>query len=455
MDQSPANMAAPGRCPEVHSDDVLVARSVWPPFNSDAGYDDISFRAGRGEGTYLEDRRGSLLFDGISGLWNVPLGYSNDPIKEAIRSQLVELPSCSLIVAETDIANRAASLIIHRCEMTGGRVFFTNDGSEAIETAIKMARHHFCAMGRPNKRVILSCRDSYHGMTMGALSVTGVPEDKWQFGSPLPDIYQVASPHDLLVGSSGKFVQAFLEAIRFYGSENIAAIVLEPVFAVAGIIEIPCETLRDISDICRSNGILLVIDEVTTGVYRASSHFLLSASHGVIPDIVVLAKALTNGYVPLGATVAAKHIFESVEQSGAALMHGHTFSGNPLAMAACRAMLSQVAFGESDSVALHLANAAAAHIGKSTAFKGYRLCQAMLGVDLNVDHMNAACVANLAKRIRVACRDEGHIVRPTYGGKTFNFLPMYISGREQIEGLMSSFVAVTESMLGEMCDVPR
>ncbi|NEK79372.1 MAG: aminotransferase class III-fold pyridoxal phosphate-dependent enzyme, partial [Xanthomonas perforans] len=87
-----------------------MARSVWPPFNSDAGYDEISLRVKRGEGAYLEDCRGSLLFDGISGLWNVPLGYSNEIIKEAIRSQLVELPSCSLIVGETEIANEAASL---------------------------------------------------------------------------------------------------------------------------------------------------------------------------------------------------------------------------------------------------------------------------------------------------------------------------------------------------------
>ncbi|WP_170912712.1 aminotransferase class III-fold pyridoxal phosphate-dependent enzyme [Xanthomonas axonopodis] len=434
-----------------------LTRSVWPPFNSDAGYDEISLRIRSGKDAYLEDYYGSLLFDGISGLWNVPLGYSNELVKEAIRSQLVELPSCSLIVGETEIANEAASLILQRCEMEGGRVFFTNDGSEAIESAIKIARHHFYAMGRANKKVILSCRDSYHGMTMGALSVTGIPEDKWQFGSPLPDIYQVASPHDLQSDNPGKFIDEILDAIRFYGKENIAAIVLEPVFAVAGIVGIPPGILKDLSNICRSSEILLIIDEVTTGVYRGSSHFLMSAGHGVIPDIVVLAKALTNGYVPLGATVAAKHIFESVERSGTALMHGHTFSGNPLAMAACRAMLSQVAFGESDSVALHLANATASHMVKSSAIKGFRISQAMLGVDLDFDfkNMTATNVLNLANRMRNACRKKGYVVRPTYGGKTFNFLPMYISSEEQILGLISSFVEVAETMIGELRDASR
>ncbi|WP_161990222.1 aminotransferase class III-fold pyridoxal phosphate-dependent enzyme, partial [Xanthomonas perforans] len=418
MEQRPANKLSSESILEALGTYNQMARSVWPPFNSDAGYDEISLRVKRGEGAYLEDCRGSLLFDGISGLWNVPLGYSNEIIKEAIRSQLVELPSCSLIVGETEIANEAASLILQRCEMDGGRVFFSNDGSEAIESAIKIARHHFYAQGRANKKIILSCRDSYHGMTMGALSVTGISEDKWQFGSPLPDIYQVASPYDLLENDPCKFVYEILNAIRFYGKENIAAIVLEPVFAVAGIVKIPPGTLKDISNICKSNDILLIIDEVTTGVYRGSSHFLFSAGHDVIPDIVVLAKALTNGYVPLGATVAAKHIFDSVERSGVGLMHGHTFSGNPLAMAACRAMLSQVASGESDVVALHLANAATNYIGKSKAFKGFRVSQAMLGVDLDLEleNMTTAGVSNLAKKIRITCREKGYVVRPTYGG---------------------------------------
>jgi adenosylmethionine-8-amino-7-oxononanoate aminotransferase len=429
--------------------------SLIYPFNTRTSFRRIGVAAIRGEGAYLVDESGNRLFDSISGMWNVPLGYSCEPIKRAIARQAEELPAASLIVATNLAAEQFASQLVRAMQvpsLTG--VFLSSGGSEAIESAMKLSRHYFHADGRAAKRIILSMRGSYHGMTFGALAVTGIAEDRWRFGVPLPDVHQVSSPRVLLEHDGlERFIADIEAAIQYFGQANIAAIVIEPVFAVAGMIPVPREVLRRIRALCTEGDIHLIVDEVTTGIYRAGETFLACSAAEVEPDIAVMAKALTNGYLPLGATAINRRIADSVQAESMAFMHGHTFSGNPLACAAANACFQELqtkleVAPASQDLTKCLRRSAQRYLDVNDTITAWRATGGLLGVDIAYpSDADARNISIASLEIRHECRRLGVIVRPTYGSRTFNFVPMYISTEAEIDNMLGVFSAVTRDVV--------
>jgi taurine-pyruvate aminotransferase len=302
----------------------------------------------RAEGCYVWDHEGRRYLDAMAGLWCVNVGYGRKAIADAVYEQMQKLAFYPLTQSHGPAAALAEQLT---GKLPAGliRVFFTNSGSEAVETALKMARQ--CARrlrpGQPRYKIIARHR-AYHGLTMGALSATGQPLRKQRFEPLVPGFVHVAPPDRFRCGFCAgaesctlACADEFERAIRFEGPETVAAIIVEPVIGGGGIFPSPAGYLERLREICDRFGVLLIFDEVITGFGRTGKLFALEHS-GVTPDILVLAKGITSGYLPLGATVAHQRVFEaflSADDPTAKFTHLSTFGGHP---ASCVAALANL-----------------------------------------------------------------------------------------------------------------
>ena len=300
----------------------------------------------RAEGCYVWDVDGRRYLDGMAGLWCVNAGYGRKAIAEAVYQQMVRMPYYPLTQSHTaaaQLAERLTSLLPDGLD----RVFFTNSGSEAVETALKIARQ--CArLKHPgeNRYKIIARHRAYHGFTMGSLSATGQPVRSQSFEPLVPGFLHVVPPDQFRCGlCKGTCTLAcadeFERVIRMEGPSTIAAIIVEPVIGGGGVFPAPSGYLERLREICDRYGILLLLDEVITGFGRTGKPFAFEHS-GVVPDLLVLAKGLTSGYQPLGATVASRRVFEaflSANDPLAKFAHLSTFGGHPCACAAAMANL--------------------------------------------------------------------------------------------------------------------
>jgi adenosylmethionine-8-amino-7-oxononanoate aminotransferase len=419
---------------------------ILPPFASDSHYDRIAFRAIRGEGAYLVDENGRRCFDGISGMWNVPLGYTVPRLVTALTKQAGELPAASLTTATSPPTLAFARKLLQLSHIASlSRVFLSSGGAEAVETALKLARHCYHVQGRAEKRVILSFGDAYHGLTFGALSVTGISDDRTPFGPLVQDIYPIGSVKSVLQGAEGvaRLSQNFMDAFHHFGEANVAAVIFEPVFAVAGMLEIPPRLRDALVELRRRHDFILIADEVTTGVGR-SGDLLWSPGLGMVPDLVVMGKALSNGWQPLSAVLIADWIADTCRHAkGGAFMHGTTFGGNPLASAVgCEtlAILEESYIGKPlCAFAASLKETASRTLSRHKYVRAIRIPGAFASVDLDLDSADDEKALELATRIRIEARHRGVIVRPTYGGRTFNFVPMFISTKDELDFMFETF----------------
>lgn len=431
--------------------------SLWQPFSRTADPKRPPVCLQRGEGQHLFGADGRRYLDTISGLFNVPLGYSAGSVKQSIRAQLDSLPAQSLIVGRTEIAEAAATAITSRLKRNdNARTFFSSGGSEAIDTALKMARHYFYSKGRSEKRVVLTFRGGYHGMTYGALSATGNPACKWQFGALLPDIVPAADASDLLrPDGEERILEALRRAISFYGPGNVAGLLLEPVFGIFGAIEIPPALARAIRAECSGHDILLIADEVTCGMWRCGG-FARSDALGLAPDIIVMGKGLTNGYVPIGVTIASQAVHSTCSQNETVpFLHGYTFGGNPLACAAIVGAVAEAAALESDRIRLVPAfEAALGELARISPHVGaVRQVGLLACVELAVEGLPADRVERLPALVREAAESRGLIVRAAQRPAAFNFAPMYIADSSSLAPLPGAFAEALDlafHRLGEL-----
>jgi taurine-pyruvate aminotransferase len=290
----------------------------------------------------------------MAGLWCVNVGYGRKTIADAVYAQMQKLPYCPLTqthLPAAELAERLTGLLPKGLD----RVFFTNSGSEAVETALKMARQ--CARqthpGQSRYKIIARHR-AYHGFTMGAASATGQIARKQAFEPLVPGFLHVAPPDRLRCGfcSSGPActlacADEFERMIRMEGPETIAAVIVEPVIGGGGVFPAPEGYLKRLREICDRYGVLLILDEVITGFGRTGTPFAFERA-GIAPDILVLAKGITSGYLPLGATVANERVFEaflSDKNPAAKFTHLSTFGGHPCSCAAALANLD-ILYGE-------------------------------------------------------------------------------------------------------------
>ena len=326
-------------------------RYMWAPFTQmgDLGEDEPLVIVS-GEGARVVDTRGKSYIDGHGALWLANVGFGRQEIVSAAAEQMERL---SWFPSFAGMGNEAAVTLARRLvELTEpegmSRVFFSSGGSEANEAAIKMARQYWRLKGEGMKHKVISRRLAYHGVTMGALSATGIGMNRRLFEPLVGGFRHIEPPHcyrcpwGLDVSDCGLACARELEnTIKFEGPDTVAAFIGEPVMGAGGVIVPPDGYWQEIERICRKYDVLLISDEVITGFGRTGE--LFGCRHwGVKPDIMVFAKALTSGYLPLGATLAREEIFEVClgrYGENREFRHGTTYSGHP---AACQAAMANL-----------------------------------------------------------------------------------------------------------------
>lgn len=294
----------------------------------------------RGDGAYVFDARGRRYLDGLSGLFTVQVGHGRTELAEAASKQAGDLGYFPLWSYAHPTAIELAERIT---ELTPGdlnRVFFTTGGSEAVESAWKLARQYFKATGEPNRWKVISRDIAYHGTTMGALSLTGVPAIKTPFEPLVPGAIKVPNTNFYRAPEHGDDETAFgawaadeiERAILREGSDTVAAVFLEPVQNSGGCFTPPPGYFGRVRDICDRYGVLLVSDEVICAWGRLG-HYFGSERFGYQPDMITVAKGLTSGYSPLGALLASDRLVEPFLSGTTTFLHGITFAGHPVSCA--------------------------------------------------------------------------------------------------------------------------
>lgn len=278
----------------------------------------------RGEGAAVYDATGRRYVDGLASLWYCNVGHGRREIAEAVGAQLARLDAYHTFdIFTNEPAEAVTATIAALAPVPEARVFLTCSGSEAVDSAIKLARLTFSLAGETHRHVVVGRHHAYHGVTYGGLSVQGLPLNKEHFGPLLEHVHHVA--HDDL---------AEAEALFDAHGERIAAFIAEPVIGAGGVHPPPDDYLLGLRKLCDEHGALLVFDEVITGFGRLGAWF--AAEHyGVTPDLITFAKAVTSGYQPLGGVVVGPRVRAALEADEAfVLRHGFTYSGHPAACVA-------------------------------------------------------------------------------------------------------------------------
>jgi adenosylmethionine-8-amino-7-oxononanoate aminotransferase len=298
----------------------------------------------RGEGEYVFDQRGKRYFDGLSGLYTSQVGHGRVELARAAADQASELAYFPLWSYAHPTAVALAERLASLAPGDLNRVFFTTGGSDAVESALKLARQYFKLIGEPTRYKVLSRENAYHGTTMGALSVTGIRRIQEPFEPLVPGGIRV--PHTNFYRSTfddeaefGRWAADEIDrTIRDEGPETVAALYLEPVQNSGGCIPPPPGYLERVREICDNHGVLLVSDEVICAFGRLGRYFG-AERYGYRPDIITCAKGITSGYSPLGAMIVSDRLAEPFATAGTTFLHGVTFAGHPVSTAVALANL--------------------------------------------------------------------------------------------------------------------
>jgi beta-alanine--pyruvate transaminase len=323
--------------------------AYWMPFTGNRQFKQDPRMVVAAEGVYLIDDKGRKILDGLSGLWCCGAGHNRPEIAEAVHAQMQVLDYAPAFQfghpGAFELANKIKSLTPQGLDA----VFFTNSGSECVDTALKMARAYWRQKGQPEKTKLIGRAKGYHGVNFGGISVGGIPANSEPFGPVLDGDHLT---HTLLPentfsrgmpGKGAHLADELTELIARYDAASIAAVIVEPMAGSGGVIPPPVGYLQRLRKICTANDILLIFDEVITGLGRCGD-LSGAAAFGVVPDIMTLAKQLTNGAVPMGAVVAMSDIYRTIMENGESdyrveFTHGYTYSGHPVACAAGLAAL--------------------------------------------------------------------------------------------------------------------
>jgi adenosylmethionine-8-amino-7-oxononanoate aminotransferase len=327
----------------------LDRRHLWHPFTQMQGWlEEEPVIVERGEGSYLVDTRGKRYLDGISSLWVNVHGHRRPEIDRAIVDQLGRIAHSTLLGLASVTSIELAAKLVALAPVGLTRVFFSDNGSSAVEVALKMAFQHWRQRGRPEKRRFLALGEAYHGDTLGSVSAGGIEVFHEIFRSLLFEVIRAPPPYCYRCPlgrerqSCGIACAGEAERLIARHAGELAAVVVEPlVQGAAGMITQPAGYLARLRAACDAHGVLLIADEVAVGCGRTGT-FFASEQEGVRPDLLCVAKGLTAGYLPLAATLATEEIFESFlgsHESRRTFFHGHSYTGNALGAAAALANL--------------------------------------------------------------------------------------------------------------------
>lgn len=324
-------------------------QAYWMPFTSNRAFKQDPRIIVAGEGRYYTDDRGRKIFDGLSGLWTCGLGHARPEIAEAVSRQIRELDYSPAFNFAHPKAFQLAERVTEFMPAGLNRVFFTCSGSEAVDTALKIARAYWRKKGMASKTRLIGRVKGYHGVNFGGISVGGIVGNRALYGQGIEadHLPHTMTPENAfsrgMPDHGAHLADELLSLIALHDASNIAAVIVEPVAGSAGVIPPPKGYLKRLREICTQHNILLIFDEVITGLGRMGANTGAEA-FGVVPDMLTLAKQITNGNVPMGAVVAKDEIYQCFMENGGAthmveLPHGYTYSAHPLACAAGLAAL--------------------------------------------------------------------------------------------------------------------
>ena len=329
--------------PTAGSNDIDLS-AFWMPFTPNQRFKSAPLMIASAELNHYVLQDGRKVLDGSAALWCVNAGHQRPRIVEAIRQQSEQLDFVSCYSNGHEPAFRLASRLAALAPGNLNHVFFANSGSEAVDTALKIALAYHHARGEAGRFRFVGRDRAYHGVGFGGLSVGGLGGNKKQFGPLLPGVVHMPHTHDPDRNgfSKGLPLADRLEAIiATCDASTIAAVIVEPVAGAGGLLPPPVGYLQRLRDICDKHGLLLIFDEVITAFGRLGRTFA-SEALGVVPDMITCAKGLTNAAVPMGAVIVSDQIHDAIMAATAAgpeLSHGYTYSGHPLACAAALATL--------------------------------------------------------------------------------------------------------------------
>ncbi|QED47802.1 aminotransferase family protein [Cytobacillus dafuensis] len=387
-----------------------------------------------GKGVYLTDISGKKVLEGMASLWNVNVGYGRKELAEAAREQMEKLAFTNSF---SSMGNEPAiRLAAKLAELTPGdlnAVFFTSSGSESNDTAYKLARYYWKIQGSPEKTKIISRKKGYHGVNIGATSATGI--------TPFQEMTSSLAPDFLHVDTFS--TESLRKCIEIEGPDKIAAFIAEPVQGAGGVNIAPDGYFQEIRKICDENNILFIADEVITGFGRTGKMFACE-HYGIVPDIMLLAKGITSGYIPLGAVVVTDRIHKDlIKYSEGVLLHGYTYSGHATA---CAVALKNIEIIEKESL---IENSRL--MGKELLDGFYKIQKEIdivgevrtLGLIGAVEIINPVTntrfPAHIAPKVSAEAAKRGLIIRTVVfeGMDTLVFSPPLVINQKEIEELLS------------------
>ena len=437
-------------------------KRFWHPMGSarqDPSQDTLIIRSG--DGNYVTDVDGNRLLDGVAGLWNVNVGHNRPTVKAAIAEQLDELAYYQTFdgTAHPRVYDLADRLIGMFAPEDARRVMFGCNGSDAVETALKIARQYWIAAGEPGRIRFLALRNGYHGMHIGATSVGGNAVYHHNYGPLLAGVTLLDSPWlyrnpwscDDPERLTDHLIDQLVDQIEFHGPHTIAAFIAEPVQGAGGVIVPPADYWPRVREVLDRYDILLIADEVVTGFGR-TGNLLGSRGWGVAADIMTFAKAITAGYIPLSATVFNGRVAGAIENGPGftnVVMHGYTYSGHPLACAASLAVLDIV---EDEDLPGNAARVGPVLLDGLKTLERHTLVGEtrgkglMAAVDRVSDKRTRQSIdptSHLAERIAGIARREGVVVRPV-GTKIVVSPPLTLTADEARAIVRALDIALSE-----------
>jgi len=319
------------------------------------------------DGVTLTDSEGRHIFDAMAGLWCVNIGYGRKELAEVAARQMLQLPYYNTFFQTSHVP--AISLAKKLAELTPAgleQVFFASSGSEANDTNIRLVRHYWAAKDRPEKSVIISRHNAYHGSTMGGASLGGMSAMHAQGGLPIPDIAYIDEPNWYAQGGDLSPEEFGLERARQLekkiaelGENRVAAFIAEPIQGAGGVIIPPQTYWPEIQRICDAHEIILIVDEVICGFGRTGNWFG-SDTYNIRPDIITIAKGLSSGYMPIGGSMVNSEIATTIADAGD-FNHGYTYSGHPVAAAVA---LENLRILEEEHIIDNVAEVTGPYLGK-------------------------------------------------------------------------------------------
>ncbi len=440
-------------------------KAIWHPFTQMADWEkDAPIIIERGEGNYLFDTEGRKYFDGVSSLWVNLFGHGRKEIDEAVRSQLDRVAHSTFLGLSHPPAIELAEKLLAVSPPGLSRVFYSDNGSTAMEVAIKMAFQYWRQRegGGEGRQEFLALSEAYHGDTIGSVSAGGIDLFHKIFRPLLFSVRRLPAPHcyrcpyGLSRPSCSLFCAERMEEEVRARKEVLAAAIVEPlVQGAAGMLLMPEGYLARLRAVTRECGVLLVLDEVATGFGRTGTMFACE-QEGVSPDIMAIAKGMTGGYLPLAATVTTEEIYRAflgAYEEFKTFFHGHSYTANPLGCAAAIATLS--VFGREDVLqrVSRLAETMAGELAKLSGHRNVgdiRQKGLMAGIEIVADKDTRERFPperKIGQQVIRKVRDRGVILRPL--GDVIVLLPPLSSSEEEIETLVRSAGWGIDAVLGE------